>query len=371
LRSELPRQGLVRTLGWTALALVAIDVVLSFAFAMPESPREEPGLLQRYFDNGRSTEAKLRYLTRPTDAESAPILPRGWLDAGSRIGEPATRGPGERVLVAIYGMSHARRLGRAVQRVAPDVAVRNVTAPGATPNWSYAAWESDRGAHRADAVVLSILSLNVPMLAATAAATAQVDVAMPYTMPRYRLEAGGLRAVAPPFESLAGYRAAVREPERWRAWRDHLQEHDPFFHPAVFDASLLDHSTVLRAVRRGFASRLRGPRVAEAYDPATGFRSDSEAIQVLFALVRRFDAQARADGLVPVVYLVNSLGTGDSLYRVLSPVLEAGGVPTLSSHTVVRPDDPSGYLPDSHFLDVHDDSLARRLIEIVDRERGS
>jgi len=55
--------------------------------------------------------------------------------------------------------------------------------------------------------------------------------------------------------------------------------------------------------------------------------------------------------MVPVIFIVNNLGYSDHLFRVLKPSLDADKVRYLSPHSIVSPNDPRGYLPDSHFTD--------------------
>ena len=73
--------------------------------------------------------------------------------------------------------------------------------------------------------------------------------------------------------------------------------------------------------------------------------------------------------MIPVIYLVNNLGYSDNLFRALQPILEADKIPYLSSHTIVSPNDPRNYLPDSHFTDENDDRLAAALVEVIENAR--
>jgi isopentenyl phosphate kinase len=90
-------------------------------------------------------------------------------------------------------------------------------------------------------------------------------------------------------------------------------------------------------------------------------------VQVANALVGQFAADARKDGLVPVIYIVNNLGFGDQLYQALATRLKADAIPYVSSHDFVDPRDPANYLPDTHFTDANDDKLARAIEEVIAR----
>ena len=69
-----------------------------------------------------------------------------------------------------------------------------------------------------------------------------------------------------------------------------------------------------------------------------------------------------------MIYVVNSFGYGDQLYRALAGTLQEQRIPYLSTHTIVNPSDPAGYLPDSHFTDANDRKLAEALATLIDAE---
>jgi hypothetical protein len=83
-------------------------------------------------------------------------------------------------------------------------------------------------------------------------------------------------------------------------------------------------------------------------------------------MIHEFAIRARSDGMIPVIFIANNLGYSDYLFKALNPALQADHVPYLSSHTIVSPDDPRGYLPDSHFTDEVDDKLARALVKVIE-----
>jgi hypothetical protein len=74
---------------------------------------------------------------------------------------------------------------------------------------------------------------------------------------------------------------------------------------------------------------------------------------------------ARADGVIPVIYVVNNFGSSTDLYDALKPALEQDHVPYLSSLTVVSPTGPRGYLAESHFTPEFDDRLAKALEKVI------
>ena len=136
----------------------------------------------------------------------------------------------------------------------------------------------------------------------------------------------------------------------------------------IMRENFLDHSSLFRLIRRAYSQRfMRNSR--KAISDRSGFRADSEQVQVARAIVREFAKQARRDGITPVIFLVNNFGYSDHLFKALSPVLKADNIPYLSSHTVIPPDDPRGYLPDSHFTDEADDKLAVALAKVIENSK--
>src|SRR5262249_15514586 len=154
----------------------------------------------------------------------------------------------------------------------------------------------------------------------------------------------------PPYESFAQYVETFDDPVKWWAARRFFSENDPFYNNLIFSSSILDHSALLRLLRRAYEqSYLRSRR--RAVLDQTGFRADSEAIRIARAIIHQFAIQARRDGMIPVIYIINNLGYSDYAFQALSPVLRADDVPYLSSHVIASPNDPREYLPDSHFTE--------------------
>ncbi len=366
----------IRVAWWTVFFLLVLDLAANVAFRYPEDPAKgRPSRLQAYFEYGRSVEGKLRAATRPTDEASAPILTLGWLDrkSGFFASEPAERGAQDRLMISLYGMSHARQLAIALDRVTDDITIRSVTAPAATPNWTFAAYSldrkrEDRSPRGPDAVVYSLLSSSVPMIETMTNATAFFDQSRPYTQPRYRIEGGQRVAIEPPFQTVGQYREVLADSDRWGEYRRLLAEHDPYYDPLLFRESILDASALVRVLRRGYAISSRRRLIENVHGPA-GFDPDSREIILLRRLVSEFAASARADRQVPVVYLVNSLGDRDDLFRVLKPTLDAEAIPFVSSHTMCSPSDYRCYRPDSHFIPEVDDRLATEIVRVVDSAR--
>jgi hypothetical protein len=85
--------------------------------------------------------------------------------------------------------------------------------------------------------------------------------------------------------------------------------------------------------------------------------------------VNDFAESAREENIIPIIYIVNTQGQGDKLFRVLKPVLDAYKIPYLSTHIICPPDDPRVFLSEnSHFIPSKDLELAREMIKIIQSE---
>jgi hypothetical protein len=350
---------------WTLLGLALIDVAINLAFPYPADPKvTDVGQVTAYFDYGRSIEGKLARITRADEAQTAPITLAGWYRP-LKVGFEA--GPARAPTVSFYGMSHSVRLATAVSRTSSRYRVRSIGAPGATANWAYGAFLHDADRARSKAAVLSIMSLNAPMVTTMTAMTWNSAFPMPYTEDRFELSGSGLRRVPLPYESFQDFIRAFYDPQAWNRARAAFKQHDAYYNDLLVRASVLDHSSIVRLMRRAYGLHLERAARARVLDDR-GFHADTEEIRLLNAIVRDFAAQARQDGIVPVIFVINNYGYGTNLYDALKGTLTTCEIPYLSSHTVVSPRDPRGYLPDTHFTDANDDRLARALEKVIDMQ---
>lgn len=358
------RRGLA-TIGWAVLWLVAIDVAANLLFAYPRDPRNvSPNPLALYFDYGRSMEGRLRRATRADPAASAPITLAGWYEPLTAVERSPKPGADT---ITIYGMSHAVRLAGALQAVSPNYRVRSVGAPGAGTNWSYGAFLRDKDKGQSKAAVLAIMSSTLPMIVSAAPMNWNTSFAMPYTADRFVLRGNSLHRIKPPYESFEGYVRTLNDPAAWQDALAQFARTDPFYDPFLVRATWLDHSTVVRLIRRGWSQR-RDQERRTGVLTAAGYQADSEAVRVANAIVADFARRARAQGIVPVIYIVDSAGFGDQMYKALEITLRRDSIPYLATHQVIDPMDPTGYLPDSHFTDANDRLLARHLEGVLRRE---
>jgi hypothetical protein len=356
----------IYTAAWVVIGLVVIDILINLVFAYPTDPKvTNPSRLRLYFEYGRSTEGQLARMTRPDRFQTAPITLSGWYEP-LEVGEFPAKSLGS--IVTFYGMSHAVRLAHALGRTSDTLTPRTVGAPGAPSNWSYGAYLRDRGGGKSRAAVLAFMSHSLPMITTVSAMTWSFDLPMPYTTDRFFLDNNQLRVVHPPYASFERYVEAFSDPAKLSSLREFLAENDTMYNSFIMRASVLDHSALFRLIRRAYGQRfLRNSRKAVLDN--SGFRADSEQVRVAQAIVREFAAQARRDGIIPVIFIVNNFGYSDHLFKALSPALQADNIPYLSSHTVISPEDPRGYLPDSHFTDEADNKLAVALAKVIENSK--
>lgn len=360
----------LKAIAWIVFYLAFIDVLINVLFQYPKNPRNiHPTFLQSYFDYGRSVEGKLRWMTRPEVGDSAPRVSGGWLEDQKAVTPlPVKASEQGEVLIACYGMSHTEELWKAISKTDKRFVIRGFMAAGATPNWSYAAYEADRRRHKADVVILGILTDTVPLITTTTGMTAHFDMGYPYTYPRYRVMNGGLSMSSPPFRSAQGFISCLYDPSKWRQYRTWLAANDKYYDPLLFQGSPLDYSALVRLLRRAYAQSKKQESFERVYGKG-GFVDQTEEIRILRAMIRTFAESAREDGIIPVVYLVNSQGRSDHLFRILKPVLDTYKIPYLSTHNICPPDDPRVFLSEnSHFIPAKDMQLAMEMIKIIRAE---
>lgn len=350
---------------WTIFGLFLIDLAVNVAFAYPSDPKAtSASRAQLYFDYGRSAEGKLARVTRPTPDKTAPITLAGWYEP-LRATFPG--GEQREGTITFYGMSHSVRLAEALERTSSRYSARSVAAPGATTAWAYGAFRRDSGRRGSKAAVLSIMSLNMPMITTMSAMSWNTAFPLPYTSDRFVLREVGLAAVPPPYASFGSYVEAFYDPQKWDQARARFARHDPIYDDFLMHRSLLDQSAIGRLVRRGYGQRGERLLRSRVLDQK-GFNPASEEVRLANAIVRQFAIESRREGIVPVVFIVNNFGYSDHLYEALRVTLQRERIPFVSSHTLVSPQDPRGYLPDTHFTDANDNRLAQALEGVVDAE---
>lgn len=354
---------------WIILYLLLIDIAVNIVFRFPANPQKnQPSFLQGYFEYGRSIEGKFDSMIHAARLQSEPTLGYGWLKRKSIDAQPQKASKGK-TLVAVYGMSHTKLLGEAMAHADSKYMIRSITAPGAPVGWSFAAYDSDKDNHKADVVILGIMTDNIAQLGATSGATTYFDLGHPYTFPRYFVDNGQLRQKYPPFFTEEGFSEYFSNANKWREYRKWLTDNDKFYDAFLFSKTLLDHSAFLRVIRRSYADMIKKRITINIYTKH-GFDLNSEEIKILRAMIVEFARSARTKNKLPIVYIVNNEGRSDHLYQAVQSVLDKYKIPYLSSHIICPPDDPKVYLgTNSHFTPAKDIELAHEIIKIIEREQ--
>ncbi len=353
---------------WILFFLFVFDVSINFLFPYPSDPRvTSPGQLKTYFEYGRSVEGKLSRMVGPTDESSSLIAQAGWLDPElwRKLNLPISRTPGKDLLIAIYGMSFSQQVGAAMAAEDSKLTIRSVAGPSAPPNYSFAAYNLDRGRHQADVVMLGVLASSVKAIRTMNGMTWQFEAPAPYTYPRYFVEEGKLKAIWPKLLSLAQLRAALQDKQQWNAYVTQLREYDQFFNSFLFKRNLLDRSVIVRLIRRAWAQRYQMMITNQSHGPA-GFNSKLE-IPVLRAIVAKFAATARGDGKMPIVLILNDRGYDDHLFQALKPTLENASIPYVSTHNIAPATDLRNFIGDGHFTPSVNKLIAEAALKLLNK----
>jgi hypothetical protein len=357
-----------RLLAWTLFFLVLMDASTGQFFSRSHrQDREQLSGLTRYFEFGRSAEGTVANAVGDTDANTDPEYVdflTGCVTDDMGEGLPKLPASTGEPLIAIYGMSFSAQISRTLERIDPGVTVRSLASPSAPPSHVFARYQHDRKQHSADAVVLSLLASSVPYTLTMTGMTWGVEQPFPYTYPRYVLEDGRLHSIAPLIATPDQIRGAIQHPEQWQPFVEQLEELDQYYSPLRFRATLLDESVLVRLCRRAYGQH-QVRSLSERTHTPHGFRSGTEAAEIVSAIVGEFAASAQADGRVPIVLLLHDRGYSDHLYRLLKPKLEKDAIPYVSSHELCPTDDPTNFVPDGHFTEAANERIAESILKIV------
>jgi hypothetical protein len=326
-------------------------------------PMDDRSAIARYFDYGRSLQSKLVQLLEERDGQAQGLAEAGWIRPAA-ADQPAAPGPGQDLLISVYGMSFAHHIAHAMARQDPRLAIRASGGPGAPLSQSVALFEADRGHHQARVEVLGVLASSLVGTVTMSHMTWNFEVPAACLYPRFTLDAGQLVRHDPPATDLAQLRTLTADAVGMQRLRDALQQHDAFFEPLVFDASF-DGSVVVKMLRRAFGQSREAANMAKLHD-ANGFTDELQLPGLARALAARFVAQVRAAGAVPVLLLIDDRGYGNHLDRLMAPLSADPQVLSFSTYDLANPDDPGNFVADGHFTAAIDDRLAAALRARID-----
>jgi len=369
-RSKKTVGSVLKTGVYALLSLVTLDIAINAFFRYPTDPQNvNPGSLNLYFDYGRSLEGKVFRQLGKTNQESAPIAQAGWIENQLTQDEPVKPKAGIDLPVVIYGMSFSSHVGEALQKLDPKVTTRLIAGPYAPPSHSFAAYQRDRSRRQAKVVIFGILASSVQGLDSMTGITLGGEVPAPYTFPQYDLVAGKLKAIDPKIQTLAQLRSARDNPAQWQAFEDQLAERDRFYDPLTFQQNPIDQSAILRMARRAWA-RTHREQVVKSIHTKDGFNPRWHQLPVLQHMVEEFAAQAKQEGALPIVLLIQDQGYDDHLYQVLQPTLKRADIPYVSTHGIAAAGDRQNFVADGHFTEAANRKITVAVLGLINQRLG-
>lgn len=358
-----------KVVGWAVLFLLLSELVVSGFVRIPTNTRVAMSGAAAYLDYGRSIEGKLRRNLADSDENAQPVSSAGWIANECRRDIPLP----EQGLTAVsfFGMSFSNDIAKALEEGDERYVSVRFAGPGAPPNHSYACFMAQlahSAAHGGDPskiVVLGILSSSVDGMLSMTGATTGFESPVPFTYPRYRIARDGtLHETRPIIESTDDWRKALVDRTMMQRFKLQLEANDAFYDPWSFDESLRDRSYLLRLLGRAYGqSRVR--RAESLVGGPDAFLDHPDIGPVLSLMIENFSRQVRLVGKRPVVLLIQSRGSGQSLTDLLGKALEANQVSFLSTQQAADSHDPANYLADGHFKPEVNQRIAEELRKLM------
>jgi hypothetical protein len=361
------RRKIVQTLavlGWTLLALIAIDIACGLIARPPRNPEKAGNALQVYFNYGTSIEAKLKRQLGAAPGQEASILKAGWLSsecATQRIA-PDPRG------VSIYGMSFSNHVADQLALLDPTIPIARFAGPAAPLNHSYACFlhRSEAGLDRNHTQILGILASSLRRMETMSGASTTFEQPQPFAYPRFFLRDGKLIRTDPPIDDTAGLRRLLTDHKAWTDYVAGLTRSDRFASPVMANHNFIDWSVLLRMVRRAWGQHQLTDRTAELRGPTGHFEGAPDLVPTMQAMVSDFAQRARAHGQQPIVLLFEDRGYDRALRDTIVPTLVANRIPYVLSADIAPATDASVFLPDGHFRPDLDRKLAEATLPLID-----
>ncbi|GBF80746.1 hypothetical protein [Aphanothece sacrum] len=362
-----PVTNALRTVFWFIFFLILLDTILNLLFPYPSDPLDvSPSQLSRYFDYGRSVEAKVRRQIGPTDQTSSPLSRAGWLNSDERKTLPTQPDSGSTLLLATYGMSFSSQVSEAVKEIDPHVSLRLIAGPTAPPNFSFTAYNLDRKKHNADVVILGVLASSLSGMDAITGMNWNPDVPPSYTFPKYYIKDGNLKSISPEINSLEELRKALKDKQKWQKFVAQMSTYDRFFNSFIFTHNVLDHSSMIRLIRRGWQQK-HIESITNKIHTAKGFNPKWDQIPVLKAIIKEFTNTAKADGRVPIVLLLNDQKYDDHLFKILQTTLEENNIIYVSSHKIAPATNLKNFVGDGHFTKEANLKIAQEVLNVINK----
>jgi hypothetical protein len=343
---------------WVIAWLALFDIGVNLAFG---SGAASSTTLGRYFEYGRSVEGKLARVIAADPKKEGLMLCAGWVTPEILQKLPDQPKAGSDLLVAVYGQSFAMHAANAAAAMDGRITLRAVGGPAAPPSHAYFAYKEDAPLRKADVVVLGLLSSSIADMGSMSGLIWHFENPAPFTFPRYRLAGPQLTEELPLIRTEADFRQAFgQQSDAWRNFKTQLKSSDRGYDWFTFDQSAADSSSVVRLVRRGWVAHSEGYEKG-VYDAGRGFNPDAEDIRVLNAMLMDLSRRTQERGERLVVLLMHTKGQSDHLHAALESTLKASHIDYISTHTLFSANDPTNFLPDSHYVPAANHKLATAL----------
>lgn len=346
------------TVCWVLVWLALLDIGINLAFG---SRAASSTTLGRYFEYGRSVEGKVARAIAADPKKEGLMIGAGWLTPENLAKGPSQPKEGSDLLVAVYGQSFSMHAANAAAAMDGRLTLRAIGGPAAPPSHAYAGYKADAPLRKADVVVLGLLSSSIPDLGSMSGLIWHFENPAPFSFPRYRLNGSELTEEQPLIRSEAEFRQAFsQQSDTWRQYKAQLKASDRGYDWFTFDKSWADSSSVVRLVRRGWVAHSEAYEKG-VYDARDGFNPNAEDIKVLKAMLVDLSRRTQERGERLVVLLLHTRGQSDHLHAVLESTLKASKIDYISTHTLFSANDPTNFLPDSHYVPAANRKLATAL----------
>lgn len=359
LLKKIPLGRSAMVVGWVIVWLAVFDIGINLAFG---SRAASSTTLGRYFEYGRSVEGKVARVIVADPKKEGLMLSAGWITPENLQKGPSEPKPGSDLLVAVYGQSFSMHAANAAAAIDGRLTLRGVGGPAAPPSHSYAGYKADVPFRKADVVVLGLLSSSIADMGSMSGLIWHFENPAPFTFPRYRLVGSQLTEEQPLIRSEAEFRQAFSDQSgAWRQYKAQLKASDRGYDWFTFDKSVADSSAIVRLVRRGWVAHSEAYEEG-VYNPQDGFNPDAEDVKVLKAMLVDLSRRTKERGERLVVLLLHTRGQSDHLHAALEGTLKASKIDYISTHTLFSANDPTNFLPDSHYIPAANRKLANALV---------
>jgi hypothetical protein len=357
-----------KVVGFALIFLLGFEFLIHFFLyvATPNSPKTTK--VRTYLDYGRSIEMKLKTALGPSDESMSDLSKAGWIQSECR--KQISRSNNSKRLFSMYGMSFSSDIAKELVLMDPTFEVVPFAGPAAPPNHTYRCfkeqmqWADSKNEDQSEIQVMGILASAVVGMLSTTGATTGFESPAAFTYPRYRLIGGALDEQSIPINQPSDWRRALSDDNLRSALLQKLAETDNFYEPLVFNQGASDFSVSLRLLKRAYGQReIRLLREQVMTDK--GFIDRPDIGPVLKALVSDFAEQSRKRSKRPIVILIHDQNSGDSLFRLLEPLMVKEKIEYLSTHNIAHPGDPRNFIADGHFTKAANIKIASNLRSLI------